>query len=236
MATAIWTPPAPSVLVTPAARLPPPRRRAGRAEDLRRTVLATRRPGIRRLAHLPAEHHDRQRLQAEIEPIKPNCGNCSTTPRRRTGATAGTASSPTTCSRSGPRSGPSPSSTGSSRPTTLPNAPSAAPSSTENSRSARKARTVSGSLTRPLGRHHMPNAAPLAVHLPRRTTCRPQPRRPIPRAHLTGPGMKVSKILRFPGIKSSSTGYTHNLSQAPPTVARTEATAVGISRAVRTEA
>ena len=80
---------------------------------------------------------------------RPNCGNCSKTPRRRIGATAGTANSPTTCSRSGPRSGPSPSSTGSSRPTTLPNARSAAPSSTQNSCSARKARTVSGSLNAP---------------------------------------------------------------------------------------
>ena len=47
------TPP-PSVLVAPAARLPPPRRRAGRAEDLRRARPRAHRPRVRRLARLPA--------------------------------------------------------------------------------------------------------------------------------------------------------------------------------------
>src|ERR1019366_8462472 len=47
-------PPAPSVLVAAAARLPPPRRRARRAEDLRRTRPGALRPGVRRVARLPA--------------------------------------------------------------------------------------------------------------------------------------------------------------------------------------
>ena len=46
--------PAPGVLVAPPARLPPPRRRAGRAEDLRRARRPAHRPGVRRLARLPA--------------------------------------------------------------------------------------------------------------------------------------------------------------------------------------
>ena len=41
--------------------------------------------------------------------------------------------------------------------------------------------------TRALRRRHLPPATPLAVHLPQRTAHRPQPRRPIPRAHLRGP-------------------------------------------------
>ena len=73
------------------------------------------------------EHHDRDRLQAEIAPIQTELRRLleDASPRRR--ATAGTGSSPTTCSRSGPRSGPSPPSTASSRPTTPPNARSARP-------------------------------------------------------------------------------------------------------------
>ena len=42
--------------------------------------------------------------------------------------------------------------------------------------------------TRPLRRRHLPPTTPLAVHLPQRTPRRPQPRRPVPRAHLSGPG------------------------------------------------
>ena len=43
--------------------------------------------------------------------------------------------------------------------------------------------------TRPVGRRDLPLATPLTVRLPPRTTRRPQPRRPLPRAHLSqGPG------------------------------------------------
>ena len=88
------------------------------------------------------EHHDRDRLQAEIAPIQTELRQLlEARLARRADAPAGTASSPTTCSRSGPRSGPSPPSTASSRPTTPPSARSAARSSTENSRSAPKATT-----------------------------------------------------------------------------------------------
>ena len=38
--------------------------------------------------------------------------------------------------------------------------------------------------TRPLRRRHLPNATPLAIHLPQRTIRRPQPRRPVPRPRL----------------------------------------------------
>ena len=83
------------------------------------TVWASRRPsasrapahqpGVRRLARLPARAPrprptpGRDRADPDRTPT-----SCSKTPDRRAGATAGTASSPTTCSRSGPRSGPSP--------------------------------------------------------------------------------------------------------------------------------
>ena len=39
--------------------------------------------------------------------------------------------------------------------------------------------------TRALGRRHLPPAKPLALHLPQRPDHRPQPRRSIPRAHLS---------------------------------------------------
>ncbi len=41
--------------------------------------------------------------------------------------------------------------------------------------------------TRALRSHHLPNATPLAVHLPERAPRRPHPRRPVPRAHLSSP-------------------------------------------------
>ena len=58
------------------------------------------------------EHHDRERLQAEITPIQTELRELleNASPKKAF-AIAGTASSPTTCSRSGPRSGPSPGST-----------------------------------------------------------------------------------------------------------------------------
>ena len=54
------------------------------------------------------EHHDRDQLQAEIAPIQTELRELLERPPRRRRATAGTDSSPTTYSRSGPRSGPSP--------------------------------------------------------------------------------------------------------------------------------
>ena len=92
------------------------------------------------------EHHDRDRLAGRdrADPDRAT-RSCSSTPRPRADAPAGTGSSPTTCSRSGPRSGRSSPSTGSSPPTTRPNARSAHPSSTAKSRSAPKATTVSDS-------------------------------------------------------------------------------------------
>ncbi len=71
------------------------------------------------------EHQDRNRLQAEIAPIQCELRQLLKTPRRRASAPAGTAGSPTTCSRSGPRSGPSRPWKASSRPTIPPNARSA---------------------------------------------------------------------------------------------------------------
>ena len=107
-------------------------------------------PGVRRLARLPARAPRPQ----------PTPGRDRTGPDRtpnaarrrhppRTAVTAGTASSPTTFSRSGPRSGPSPPSTAWNRPTTPPNARSAALSFTENSRSAPKATPANGSPNAP---------------------------------------------------------------------------------------
>jgi transposase len=58
------------------------------------------------------EQHDRDRLQARY---RPNSERCSKPPARKADGPAGTASSPTTCSRSGPRSGHSPRSMASSR-------------------------------------------------------------------------------------------------------------------------
>ena len=74
-ASAISIQPAPSVLVAPQARLPPPRGRARRAEDLRRTRPRAHRPGVRRVAGLqaraprprPAQGRDR----ADPDPTTP---------------------------------------------------------------------------------------------------------------------------------------------------------------------
>ena len=138
--------PAPSVLVAPPARLPPPLRRAGRAEDLRRARPRAHPPGVRRLARLPARApRPRPARRPRSRRSRPSYASCSKTPAPRAGALAGTGGSPTTCSRSGPRSGPSPPSTASSRPTTPPNARSAHRSSTAKSRSAPKAKTASDS-------------------------------------------------------------------------------------------
>ena len=73
------------------------------------------------------EHHDRDRLQAEIAPTQTQLRALLEDASPKSSAPDGTGSSPTTCSRSGPRSGPSPSSTASSRPTTPPSVRSAAP-------------------------------------------------------------------------------------------------------------
>ncbi len=78
------------------------------------------------------EHHNRGRLQAEIAPIQIELRQLLQDASPRADGPAGTASSPTTCSKSGPRSGPSPPSTASNRPTIPPNAPSAHRSSTES--------------------------------------------------------------------------------------------------------
>jgi hypothetical protein len=150
MATAIWTPTSAKCAghtssatsaVTPTGW---PSRRPS-ANSARHSPTRYSPPGAPTSTNITTASDSRPRLSRS----RPNCATCSKTPRRRIGATAGTVSSPTTCSRSGPRSEPSPSSTGSSRLTTLPNARSAAPSSTENSRSAPNARTVSGSLHAP---------------------------------------------------------------------------------------
>jgi Transposase IS66 family len=133
------------------------------------------------------EHHDQNRLQAEIAPIQTQLRRLSKTPAQRARNRAGTASSPTTYSRSGPRSGPSPPSTASNRPTTPPNARSAARSSTENSRSARKATPENDSPNAP-----PPPPSPAACNAarcsptsanysPRTTAATHSPRSPEPR-------------------------------------------------------
>ena len=67
------------------------------------------RPGVRRLARLPARApRPRTDSRPRSRRSRPSCGSCSKQPARRAGAPAGTDGSPTTCSRSGPRSGPSP--------------------------------------------------------------------------------------------------------------------------------
>ena len=63
--------------------------------------------------------------------------------------------------------------------------------------------------TRALRRHNLPHATPLAVHLPQRTHRRTHPRRPIPRAHLSRPrglnayvGRRRSGRHGFPSVVS----------------------------------
>ena len=94
----------------------------------------------------------------------------------RAGAPAGTDGSPTTSSKSGPRSGPSHRRRGRAdqqpRRTRAPRTRHPPQNLARHPKQQR--RTIRR--TRTLGRRHLPAPAPLAIHLPQRTTRRPQPR------------------------------------------------------------
>jgi hypothetical protein len=90
---------------------------------------------------------------------KQNSGSCAKTRARNADGPAGAGSSPTTSSESGQRS------------------------DLHHPRGRRADQQPRR--TRSLGRRDLPHATPLAVHLPQRTTRRAQPRRPVPRAHLS---------------------------------------------------
>ena len=71
--------------------------------------------------------------------------------------------------------------------------------------------------TRPLRGRHLPHATPLAIHLPQRTAHRPQPRRPIPRAHLRPQGTeRLQKPAHLQGILTITPDGTRQ-NQTPPT-------------------
>ena len=144
-------------------------------------------------------HHNREQLtNTEIVPLKDNYDNCSNTPARKADAPAGIGGSRTTCSSlaraldlrrpRGRRADQQPRRTRAPRPR---HPPKTLPRHQQQTR-----RTFRR--TRPVGRRDLPPAKPLTIRVPPRTTRRPQPRRPLPRAHLSqGPG---TERLPWPGF------------------------------------
>ena len=95
----------PGVLVAPAARLPPPLEGLAEQKTFGEQGLELTGRVFAAWRAYQHEHHDRDQLDPEIEPIQTELRQLLEHAGRKSKRTRFIACSPTTCSRSGPRSG-----------------------------------------------------------------------------------------------------------------------------------